>query len=401
MTPARLREAREILRSNSREDRYTVPSAHLYPYQWAWDSAFIAVGWATFDRERALVELETLFSRQWPDGRVPHIAFWADTDTYFPGPAQWGRTDTSTITNPLVFALALERVVQRWGRMSPAVTSRMGQLLRRIERAHAFVATARDPLGIGAVACAHPWESGRDNCPAWDRAMARVDIEGVDASGRTDKAKVDDAAQRPTDEAYRGYLALVAAIREGGFGMGPFAVYDPFLTALLIRSDDALLRLAERFDVETDAARRSDRAAAALHASLFDGEGYVFLDARTSETQRLPLLAALQPLAARPPPGRIEALAEAREAFRHGYAAPTVAPTAEAFDPVCYWRGPVWINMNWLHEPVLGSCVRDGALALIERSGFREYFHPETGAGLGAERFAWSAALALDWSEPL
>jgi hypothetical protein len=29
--------------------------------------------------------------------------------------------------------------------------------------------------------------------------------------------------------------------------------------------------------------------------------------------------------------------------------------------------------------------------------GFREYFDPLTGAGLGARDFTWTAALALDW----
>ena len=33
---------------------------------------------------------------------------------------------------------------------------------------------------------------------------------------------------------------------------------------------------------------------------------------------------------------------------------------------------------------------------LVEKSGFREYFQPETGAGLGAHDFTWAAALYLD-----
>ena len=47
----------------------------LYPHQWSWDSAFIAIGLAHIDAERALRELETLFAAQWADGRVPHIVF--------------------------------------------------------------------------------------------------------------------------------------------------------------------------------------------------------------------------------------------------------------------------------------------------------------------------------------
>jgi hypothetical protein len=39
--------------------------------------------------------------------------------------------------------------------------------------------------------------------------------------------------------------------------------------------------------------------------------------------------------------------------------------------------------------------IEDASLALVERSGFREHYNPETGAGLGARDFAWSA-LALE-----
>ena len=61
--------ATAVLRANDR-GRYTVPAGHLYPHQWAWDSAFAAIGWSVLDADRALVELETLLDGAWPDGRV-------------------------------------------------------------------------------------------------------------------------------------------------------------------------------------------------------------------------------------------------------------------------------------------------------------------------------------------
>ncbi len=36
--------ATAVLRANDR-GRYTVPAGHLYPHQWAWDSAFATIGW--------------------------------------------------------------------------------------------------------------------------------------------------------------------------------------------------------------------------------------------------------------------------------------------------------------------------------------------------------------------
>ena len=76
--------------------------------------------------------------------------------------------------------------------------------------------------------------------------------------------------------------------------------------------------------------------------------------------------------------------------------------------PRCYWRGPAWTNVTWLCALGLGAAGDDdGALALrtrfraaVEEGGMREYFEPESGAGLGARDFAWTAALILWELEP-
>ena len=81
--------ARSILLGNDRGG-YTVPTDGLYPYQWNWDSAFAAAGFATFDIPRAWAEVETLFGGQWPSGMVPHILFHRPDPGYFPGPDVWG-----------------------------------------------------------------------------------------------------------------------------------------------------------------------------------------------------------------------------------------------------------------------------------------------------------------------
>ena len=161
----------------------------------------------------------------------------------------WGHDKSSTITNPAVFALALHRVHELCLAIDDAekrqqLNHRVRALLPKLEAFHLFLKRHRDPSGIGCVANAHPWESGRDNCIVWDSAMQDVAIEGISVDGRKDKDKVDDPKQRPTDDAYRGYLSLVYSIRDSDFGPGPFAVYDPFLTTLLAVGEFALSRLA-------------------------------------------------------------------------------------------------------------------------------------------------------------
>ncbi|MEV0002890.1 hypothetical protein AB0H28_11450 [Micromonospora sp. NPDC050980] len=39
---------------------------------------------------------------------------------------------------------------------------------------------------------------------------------------------------------------------------------------------------------------------------------------------------------------------------------------------------------------------RPSLLALVDGAGCHEYFHPDTGAGLGSPAFSWTAALVLD-----
>ena len=85
-----------MLRHNDLGD-WTKPAPRLYPHQWSWDSAFIAIGLARIDVERALRELETLFAAQWADGRVPHIVFNPASGGYFPGPEWWASAETSKL----------------------------------------------------------------------------------------------------------------------------------------------------------------------------------------------------------------------------------------------------------------------------------------------------------------
>jgi glycogen debranching enzyme len=82
----------------------------------------------------------------------------------------------------------------------------------------------------------------------------------------------------------------------------------------------------------------------------------------------------------------------------------TVSKAARSYEPRRYWRGPVWINVNWFLVRGLRRCgladeaeeLRRLTLRLLEASGFAEYYDPRTGEALGSRDFSWSAALALD-----
>src|SRR5256714_3119619 len=89
--------ALEVLEANWR-GASTVPSPALYPHQWSWDSACIAIGYSRLNQRRAEQELRSLFKGQWRNGLQPHIVF-ADGQDYFPGPEFW-RTDLSPDAPP-------------------------------------------------------------------------------------------------------------------------------------------------------------------------------------------------------------------------------------------------------------------------------------------------------------
>lgn len=395
-----LRQRAAAVLSGNDRGAYTVPSGHLYPHQWAWDSALIAIGWAHLDADRAVTELETLLAGRWADGRVPHIRFHQPGD-YFPGPEFWrtGERMSSSITQPPVWATAARRVLALGGDRA-----RIRALLPGVEQSHRFFHEQRDPLGWGAVAVVHPWESGLDNSPAWDRPMRAVDTALAPPFKRVDVDRVDDPDQRPTDREYSAYASLVAQIADDGFGPGTFAVYDPLMSCLLARGERDLAALAG--ELGQPARRdRAERRAARLEAGVLErlwdpALGRCrFYDARADRAHGPDVLAAYAPvmLDAAPDEVRRVLLAGVDARYRTPWPLPSTAPQDPAYDPRRYWRGPSWINTNWLLAPFVGGDVAERSLALMEREGFREYFHPETGEGLGARDFGWSAALALDW----
>ncbi|MFF6782556.1 hypothetical protein [Streptomyces sp. NPDC012510] len=420
------REAAEVLAGNW-TGRSTVPSRTLYPHQWSWDSAFVAIGLRHLSPLRAQSELETLLAAQWGDGRIPHIVFNAlvPLDAYFPSPDFWrsstaGRAagaprtaQTSGIVQPPVHALAAWLV----HRADPGLSRARGFLPRvypRLAAWHRYLLHRRDLGGRGLASVVHPWEQGMDNSPAWDAPLARITPAPARSFRRAD---LDHGAaeDRPTDLDYGRYVRLAANYRDGGYtdGHGEFAVEDPSFNALLIASEHALARIAKELGAPGSARQaRAERLTATLVERLWDpAEGMFFArDVVTGTLIPERGVSGLLPLLL---PGLPRDLTAALVRTVHGprfglgdttRLVPSYDLTGEAFDPHRYWRGPAWFNTNWMLERGLrlhGELGRADALrtALLEtagRSGFAEYVDPYTGEACGALRFSWTAALTLD-----
>ncbi|MEC3977623.1 MGH1-like glycoside hydrolase domain-containing protein [Amycolatopsis sp. H20-H5] len=397
----------------------TVPSRGLYPHQWSWDSAFISFGLRHHAPERARLELLTLFSAQWPDGRVPHIVFNPDTpdEAYFPGPGFWHTGATSGLVQPPIHARAVWEVHQAAEDQSSAAEF-LATLYPKLVAWHAYLLGNRDFGGRGLVSIVHPWESGMDNSPAWDGPLAHVRPVDPAQFIRRD-LEHGDAADRPSDVDYGRYVRLAAGYRDVGyrderwplFGDG-FTVEDPAFNALLADAELALGRIAGALGLPGAAAGHRETAARltqALVETLWDDEaGFFFArDVRTGERAREYTCGGLIPLVLPGLPVAPALLATAtgpRFGVGRVLGAPSYDLTAPGFDAARYWRGPSWFNVGWLvrlgllahGERALAERLRSDLLEAAWRADFAEYTDPLTGEGHGSRSFGWTAALTLD-----
>ena len=84
--------------------------------------------------------------------------------------------------------------------------------------------------------------------------------------------------------------------------------------------------------------------------------------------------------------------------------APSTSLDSPSFSHITYWRGPIWINTNWILYQGLRTYkydekaekLRKAMLDLIRDNGFYEYFDPHDGSGYGSKDFSWTASLAID-----
>ncbi len=428
-----LGRARAVLEANWRGS-FTVPALRQYPYQWSWDSAFIAIGYARFNQHRAEEELRSLLAAQWSDGRVPHIVFHeADPSAaYFPGPAFWqversphapAGHHTTGIVQPPIHATAVLHTY-RHAPDKPRALAYVAELFPKLRAWHDFLYRARDPHGEGLVYICHPWESGQDNSPLWDPVLARMALrpEQIPPYQRADTRAVDPA-ERPLDADYDCYIYLVEFFRQRAYDEGliyregcPFLVQDVLFNTLLCRAEQDMAELAVLIGADPAPFKaRAARTAAAVDAKLWDeGRGlYVDYDLAAGEQISVPALAGFTPLfAGIPDAARAERMYAYLESPAFGLAlgegsgfpAASYDRYAPGYSPRRYWRGPVWIQMNWLMMHGLqayghtaqASALRSAIIGLPRVGGFREYFDPETGAGYGAEVFSWTAALLID-----
>ena len=359
-------EARAILEANWRDPGFCVPNATTYPWQWLWDSCFHAVCWAHLgEADRAVTELTHALAREAADGFVPHMTYWHDGSTHADF---WGRTGTSAITQPPMYGHALAEL-HRLGVALPDT------LVDRADRGLRFLLTERMRAGVGPV-IVHPWESGCDDSARWDPwcpAPWTFDRWKV-VKGELVAALVEGSGSTPVgssafEVASAGFGALVAFnARELGVVTGD--------ASLRADADAIVAQLADRWRAE--------------HRTWADA---VVVGPDSGATTRT--LDALLPVLVS---GDADAVAVAAAevvddaAFGGAFGPAATHRDEPTFDPHAYWRGPAWPQLTYLlwvaagrrGEDALATDLAGRLVAGAERSGFAEYWDPDTGRGLGA-----------------
>lgn len=421
-------QAISVLRTND-IGAATKPAPDLYPHQWNWDSAFIAIGLSHIDSHRAQVELRSLLSGQWKNGMIPHIIFNPEAAAYYPGPAFWdiglseyapGTALTSGITQPTVLAQAAYQIhINSQDKQN--TLEFLGSIYEQLAKSFQFLRMNRIVDDTGLVCIVHPWESGLDNAPIWDQSLERIPLGSDTDIPRTDVTLIPDQ-ERPTGADYSRYMFLVSLFKNNAYSQDrllqkcPFLIQPVMFNALLNRDLEAMIAIGEILG-------RDDRQIVDWYQQLnsnFDDRLldsstglYHDYDCRTGTPVKRDTFSGFTPIITGIPSSEtIKKLVDcitSKEAYwpLRGFPVPSVSMSSDDFDPVKYWRGPVWINVNWL---IIQGLIRHGymdeatrlvgkTVELVQANGFFEYFHPISGKGHGADNFSWTASLIIDLIE--
>jgi glycogen debranching enzyme len=406
-------ECRRVLSGNRQEGisawgerhySFTCPSPSTYPFQWWWDSAFIAIALLHVDVELAKQEVRCLLQGVQPDGFMPHMLLWEKgaheraiaeysirlADPFF----------TATIQPPVI-GRTVERI---WDATHDRgfVREVLPPLLLHLD----WLRDVRDPDRDGLIAIIQPDESGLDASPKYDEAM-RI--------AHDPPSEVLPELRRSMQRLFRAYEPLSMKQQPQA---DVFLFEDVMVNAIYADSLRALSRVIRESGgdarIADDLASRARATSRALVEKCWDDRAAAFWDLSGLREEQVKVLtfSILFPLILpdldRGIADRLvrEHLLNERE-FWTAYPVPSTAATEKAFDPQwktdTTWRGPTWINVNWYlywglrdhgYADVASELARR-SIALVAKSGVREFFDPLTGDGQGAHDFAWTT-LVLD-----
>ena len=411
----RLEEAKKILLGN-RKNGYTLPTNNkLYPAQWNWDSAFIALGYSHFNLDFSITEIETLLDGQWDDGMVPHILFHEKDTSYFPNHTTWkcGKNiPSSGITQPPVLAIILKKIIEN-NQLNDDQNSRILNILIKIKKYHEWFIKFRDPNKTGLVSILHPWESGYDNSPIWDEPMNNILVDKELNYQRRD-LEVSNSDERPLKIDYDRYVTIKDQFRDVNYDpnklyeLSIFNVVDVGFNSLFLKANKDLVKLLKKFKLNYDELDLfiSKSESEIIKLYNYDRDEFVSKDLNTNKDISIPSITNYFTLIADLKNDKLNKKIInnlKNHNLNEKYIFSTIKPDHQTFEEKRYWRGPIWINCNWIiyqgiknKDKDYSITIKNETISLIDNKGFHEYYSCNDGSVMGANNFSWSAALYLD-----
>ncbi len=393
---------------------FHMPSAKTYRSFFAWDSGWHVIAMSRLDPELAFQELATVFATQAPDGRIPHEVLAPELSQHslvrglvlFLLRRQFDELDRSHFIDPPSFLLAAELLYKKTS------DKRVLGLLPAMERCADYLLGPRDMFGDGLVSIVHPWESGTDSAPVFDKPMG-IDINSPAAAlkyARKYPALLNFCADRDWD--------LERLAQENRFVFEDVGVNS--LTAAGLLSMSELFRAAGNSHKAMKYRSKARSMVKTMEAILWDHKEAFFFprfDLVSPKRSRRKCLTGLTPL--------ITGLVEEEKAVRvieenllsgRHFKGPWLVPFNSVsglkgedipLEQSLLWRGHcIWINMNWMAARAAKNYGREDyarritrlTAGMVAREGFREFYDLRTGEGGGAKNFTWPA-LVLDMIE--
>ncbi|HLC87613.1 MAG TPA: trehalase family glycosidase [Patescibacteria group bacterium] len=394
---------KSLMLSNRRHrggNLYTLPSPESYPYQWLWDSCFHAIILSHYDISSAKEELLSLFVRQFENGMIPHMIYWQKkTASDFPV-IEWGKEDTSSITQPPMLAYSVWQIYQK-----DKNKKFLDQIYPNLTKFYRYFLEYRDFRGNNLISIINPDESGEDNSSRFDVVLGLPPKHSL-------------------KENFKKRLELIQRNRECKFNARTcmknfFWVKDVPFNSILVENLKCLSDIASVLGKHEDADLFFDQSkliAAAMRKHMFEDGVFWSLHSKMDivgekisyKKIKVKTWAIFAPLFAmlytKSEANKIiEKYLQNEEEFNAPFLIPTVSLSEESFNPDGFWRGPVWMSTNWFiykglqkyGYETLAEKIKQSSLDLLEKSGFREQYNPLTGEGYGAKKFTWGG-LVID-----
>ena len=401
---------------DNRRAGFTLPTNNkLYPAQWNWDSAFIALGYSYFNLDFAITELETLLSGQWSDGMIPHILFHEADETYFPNHKTWEcgeNIPSSGITQPPIICTVIKKIVEQ-NKLKDKEKERIKNIIVKLKKYLDWFYKYRDPNNLGLASIIHPWESGLDNSPIWDSSLDKIIIEKNLTYQRRD-LNVSKSSDRPLKKDYDCYITLLNQFKKNNYNpntlikLSMFNVIDIGFNSILIKATKDLMDVSRKFNLDFSDLNTKISLAEENIIKFYNENEQLFYsyDFKNHNLIKIDAISNYFILFADLKNDKIntEVVNKLKKYnLEKDLIFTTVNPNDVSFEEKRYWRGPVWINSNWIiyeglkkKDKKFAYFLKNKTLKLLEDKKFYEYYNYKNSECLGANNFSWSAALYLD-----